>query len=76
MVDTTLLLCGRDILVGGAIGVAIGLTGIGGGALIQPSLLYIKGPLVVIISLTYKGAFLISQIVETSSLQAGPGRIV
>jgi len=43
MVDTSLLLFGRDILVGGIIGVAIGLTGIGGGALIQPSLCYILG---------------------------------
>ena len=33
----------RDILVGGVIGVAIGVTGIGGGALIQPALVYILG---------------------------------
>jgi uncharacterized membrane protein YfcA len=43
MMDTSLLLYGRDILAGGIIGVAIGLTGIGGGALIQPTLVYILG---------------------------------
>jgi len=41
--DTSLLLYGRDILVGGIIGVAIGLTGVGGGALIQPTLVYVLG---------------------------------
>jgi uncharacterized membrane protein YfcA len=43
MMDTNLLLYGQDILVGGIIGVVIGLTGIGGGALIQPALVYIVG---------------------------------
>lgn len=43
LMDTSLLLYGRDILVGGFIGVAIGLTGIGGGALLQPALVYIVG---------------------------------